>query len=218
MKRAIWGTMIVILGILCVAVVLTVTGRSTRKTETEHALAEAIDSTMSGVMQDMSYTLADKDQFIADFLESLLVQLDSKSDVKVSILEADAEKGILSVEVTEIYKHPNGKTGTVSAVRTVIFDQEQEEEPEYCTVNFYTADNELYKSYTLPKGQVCTIPVPPQKDGKNFRQWQFVTGSSGMAEETQITDTSGGSLKTVLASGGNPYKVKEDTKLVAVFE
>ena len=56
--------------------------------------------------------------------------MNSTSEVEVAVLNADEEKGILSIEVTEHYTHPNGSRGNVSEVRTVIFEKEEEKEQE----------------------------------------------------------------------------------------
>lgn len=218
MKQTIFGLVCMSIITFLLMMLMTVYGRNLRQTETEHTLAEAVDAAMSNLMERQAYAIEDKETFVADFLQALLVQINSTSDVKVSVLDADEEKGILSVEVTETYHHPNGSVGTVSAVRTVLFDREEEEQPVYHTVNFYTADEELYKSYTLPDNSVCPMPVPPEKEGKNFRHWRFVAGGSGRAEETSITYAEERGIKTVLASGESPYTVTEDIRLIAVFE
>ena len=219
MKKIISGSIFVFLGVLFLLILLTYVGRSSRKTETDTALAEAIDTSLASIFTNRTYTTeADTDEFIADFLEALLLQVESDSNVKVSILEADPEKGILSVEVTETYRHPNGNMGTVSAVRTVIFDREEEKKTKYHQIEFYVADKELYKSYTLPDGAFCSYPVAPKREGKKFKSWRFVTGGSGVAGSISVAYADGGKSKMVLSSGGNPVSVKENIKLIAVFE
>ena len=127
----------------------------------------------------------------------------------------DVRLGLLSVEITENFKHPNGKTGSVSNVRTVIFDREEEEETEMKRVSFYISDA-LYKEYRLPKHSVCTVPALPKKEGKIFRCWRYVTGGTGAASEMRVSGEKGS--RSVLGSGGVPYRVEEDTKLIAVFD
>ena len=62
-------------------------------------------------------------EFIADFMEALLVQINSDCSIKVNVLDVDYQKGLLSVEVIEKYKHPIGTEGQVSVKRTVIMEQ-----------------------------------------------------------------------------------------------
>lgn len=218
MKKAIWGSVLVIIGIISIVIILTLTGRNTRETEADNALAEAIDTSLSNVFKNHSYASDESDKFVADFLEALLIQTGSKSEISVSILDADLDTGILSVEIKETYKHPNGNTGTVSDVRTVVLDQKSEKEIKTYEVVFCTADDEIYKKYTLRENDTCPMPEEPKKEGKTFRCWRFVTGGSGTAEQAAVTAEEGGETKMVLASGGNPYRAAEDTKLIAVFE
>lgn len=217
MKHIIYGLTCMLLVIFIVTIILTVQGRTLRSTEAEHALAESVDSALSNVMEEM-YPIENAELFAADLLQALLVQTNSTSDLTVSILEADLAHGILSVEITESYSHPNGNKGTVSACRTVIFDKEVEEEPESHTVSFYTADKELYKAYTIPKDSYCSMPAAPKKEGKIFKNWRFVTGGAGVAGQAETTVESTGASKNVVASGGVPFAVTEDISLIAVFE
>ncbi len=218
MKQTVFGVVCMLILTFLIILIMTIYGRNLRQSETDHALAEAVDSTMSNLMETQMYTIASKDELIADFLQALLVQINSTSDIEVAVLEADEKKGILSVEVTETYAHPNGSTGSVSEVRTVIFDREQKEDSMQYTTAFYTADNELYKCYTLAENSVCTLPVPPEKEGKIFSYWRFITGGIGTAGEAVVTYADGSGSKTVLAVDGQPFTVTEDTKLIAVFE
>lgn len=215
MKKAAFGIACGLVAFFVFAMMLTAYGRSIRKGEAAMALSQAIDATLSGVMSENNYTIEENETFVADFLKALLIQTNSDSDLKVSILEADYELGILSVEITEKYKHPNGKEGTVSEVRTVIFDKVREDGVVYKTVRFYVAD-QVYKEYTLLKDSLCSVPVVPKQEGKAFRCWRFVTGGVGEAESVSVTGTNG--TRQVLASESVPYAVSENTNLIAVFE
>lgn len=198
MKQTAFGMVSTLVMVFVFLLLMTGHGRSLRQEETKNALADAVDGAMSNLMEQKLYSVSSKDEFVADLLQTLLVQLNSTSDVKICILEADEKKGILSVEVTETYTHPNGRKGTVSAVRTVILDKEAQAENTVHTVEFYITDDKLYKRYTLPVKGVCKLPKNPKKEGKTFRNWRFVTGGKSVAEQA--------------------FPVVEDTKLIAVFE
>lgn len=215
MKKIAFGIACGMAALYVFVMMLAVYGRNVRQQEADNALSQAVDSTLSSVMSGKNYQIEDNECFVADFLRALLMQVNSDSDISVVILEADYEYGILSVEVTEKFAHPNGRPGSVSEVRTVIFDKEAEGKQEVRTVAFYTAENELYKEYGLPEGSVCPVPVPPQKEGASFCGWRFVNGGTGAAGSVEATCPNG--KKTVLASGGEPYLLSEDTKLIAVF-
>ncbi|MBO5372421.1 MAG: hypothetical protein J6A75_06855 [Lachnospiraceae bacterium] len=217
MKQVVFGLVSTLLIAVLLMLLMTLYGRNLRQLETGESLAEAIDSSLSHVMREENYTIENNEVFIADFLQMLLVQLNSTSDVKVSVLEADMQLGILSVEITQNYKHPNGNEGTVSEVRTVILDKKKEAKKVYKQVKFYMADDLLYKEYSVEKDSVCSVPLPPKKDGKIFKGWRFFAGTiAGYAEN--ITASGENGAKTVLGSSGEPYVVTEDTKLIAVFE
>ena len=122
---------------------------------------------------------------------------------------------LLLLEITEKFLHPNGKEGSVSDVRTVIFDRAKDVKSEMKKVCFYVGD-EIYKEYGIPKDAFCTMPVSPQKDGARFRCWRFVTGGVGEAKGVSVTGKNG--AREVLASQGAPYQASQDTKLIAVFD
>lgn len=216
MKQIVYG-MICTFMLTCIfMIVMTIYGRNLRQTEADHTLAEAVDTAMEDVLKEKSYGVSNSNEFVADFLQLLLRQLNSTSDVTVSVLEADEEMGILSVEIVENFKHPNGKDGTVSKVRTVILDKPQEIEKEYKTVSFYLGDDELYKEYTVLKDTFCTIPLPPEKEGKTFSHWRFVEGdATGKAESVSVSGENGS--RQVIAASGEAYAVTADTKMLAVF-
>lgn len=215
MKKIAFGTACGMAALFVFVMMLTVYGRNVRQQEADTALSQAVDSTLSSVMSGKNYEIEDNESFVADFLKALLIQMNSDSDISIVILEADYEYGILSVEVTEKFTHPNGRPGSVSEVRTVIFDKEAEEKKEVQTIAFYSAENELYKEYGLTKDSVCPVPVPPVKEGSSFCGWRFVSGGTGAAQSMEVTCPSG--RKTVLSSGGEPYLLSEDAKLIAVF-
>lgn len=215
MKKAAFGIACGMVAFFVFAMMLTIYGRSIRKEETDTALAQAIDATLSGVMSEYNYTIEENETFVADFLKALLIQTNSDSNLKVSVLEADYALGILSVEITETFRHPNGKEGTVSEMRTVIFDKEEEKDAVYKTVRFYVED-QVYKEYALLKDSLCSVPVSPKKQGKTFRCWRFVTGGAGEAGSMSVAGAKGN--RQVLSSERAPYAVSEDTSLIAVFE
>lgn len=215
MKKIAFGIACGLFALFTLAVMLTLYGREARQEETNAALSQAARVALSGAMSRASNEVKNEDEFTADFLKAFLVQANSDSDIRVSVLDADVRLGLLSVEITENFKHPNGKTGSVSNVRTVIFDREEEEETEMKRVSFYISDA-LYKEYRLPKHSVCTVPALPKKEGKIFRCWRYVTGGTGAASEMRVSGEKGS--RSVLGSGGVPYRVEEDTKLIAVFD
>ena len=170
MSRAIKGVSLFIIMIIFIAIILTLHGRATRANENTNALVTAIETSLSSVMNQKAYSIEDSDEFVADFLETLLIQYESDSEITVKILKQDMEKGLLSVEVDEKYNHPNGKDGTVSVQRTVIFDKKVEKEPVYHTIQ-YMVDGKEYKKFSLLEGEALISPQEPDKEGHSFLYW-----------------------------------------------
>lgn len=187
MSRAIKGAFLFIILFLFLAILLTNHGRAVRSNENTSALVNAIDTSLDSVMEQKAYTIRDSNEFVADFLETLLIQYESDSDITVKILKQDMEKGLLSVEVDETYLHPNGSTGTVSVCRTVIFDQTAEKANAVTHTIQFWVDGELYKSYTLPEGAALIVPKDPQTE-KVFADWCIAETGKVVSVDAFVAD------------------------------
>ncbi len=126
MKQMVFGLVSSIMFVLFAAVIVTVHGRTIRQGEVSQSLGEAMQMTMQKLTTEKRYEFGNKDEFVADFLEAFIMQINSESDLEVNILKADEEKGLLSVEVIETFHHANGEKGRVSASRSVILDRAKE--------------------------------------------------------------------------------------------
>lgn len=179
MKNIVIGTAAFIMALLLIMIVYTFQGRETRNEEIQDGISNAMTAAGEHMKEDGAY---DSDQeFEAAFVESLLQQIDSSSNVEVTVLKADHEKGIISAEVTETYQHPNGKTGKVSCKRTLILDREdekiaEERKKKSYLVTFYAEedlkDENLYKTALLLEGQTIKVPKNPEKKGFIFVGWK----------------------------------------------
>lgn len=179
----------IIMGFMLVIVVfssITVHGRGARKDEIEQGLSEAIEATIHALFEKQSYSFSGRDEFVADFLQGLLLNLKSTSEITINILAADEEKGLLSVEVLETYQHINGKTGMVSAYRTVLFDTMKKEDTNNCNIYLYLSKSDVesedgtykkcYKICTVVEGSNFTQPKSPSLEGKVFKEWCTLDG------------------------------------------
>lgn len=203
------GLILVLITVISVSIVLTNDGRSIRNQEVSNALDTAVTGTVS-MLSKKNYSINNSDQFVSDMLEALIVQINSDCSIKVNILDQDYEKGLLSVEAIETFKHPNGKTGTVSCTKTVILEHSatvtQDPAADTYTVEFYIPDTSgtgetLYKKLTLKKGAVLQKPSNPDMDGKSFKGW-----------------TLNGSDFMFLNGEGESYKISQNLILKAKFE
>ena len=85
---------------------------------------------------------------------------DKEEDLEVEVLYADLQKGILSAVAKEEISLLTGNKKTISFEKTILMDRKSVNEPQV-TVEFW-ANGELYKRYTLVKGEVCPMPKLPE--------------------------------------------------------
>lgn len=123
MKSVFLGYGITICSMISIIIIMTLSGTSIRQNELNVAVDSAIKDTVENQFDDTTYSVSSNDEFVADFLEALLIQINSDCTVVVNVLDIDHRKGLLSVEVIEKYRHPIGTEGKVSVKRTVIMEQ-----------------------------------------------------------------------------------------------
>lgn len=205
MKHAVYGVVLGLVFILFVAIGATVQGRAVRGDEAEETLAEAIEATANMLFSgNKVYTIDNNEEFVADFLKELSLQLGSDSELSVDVVKADYDRGMLSIKITENYKHPNGNEGTVEAYKTVIYDQKTLEDTKMATVSFYSTKEDMengreaFKISRIVSGDTVFPPEGP-KHPENpsrfwFWHWKGADGSifdaGGMEfEATEETDS-----------------------------
>lgn len=176
MKNLITGLAAFVIVILLLLTLYTIQGKTERKTEIQDGITTAMEAAGQKTKEEGNYT--NNDEFQAAFIENLMLQMDSDSDISVTVLKADYQKGILSAEVTSAYKHPNGNPGRVSCKRTIILDQQEDsikEKNRYSEI-FYLdkkrRDEDLYKKVTLTEESDLIEPQKPEdEDGRTFSGW-----------------------------------------------
>ena len=121
--------LIAFIAALCALVIIltgfTIHGRGSRQVELDNALKSAMEDAMTSLMYEEGGPQTEE-EWKAAFLQSLVIQINSASDLTVTFLEADMDKGILSVEATLTWIHPIGTQGNVSNVMTVIMEEYEE--------------------------------------------------------------------------------------------
>jgi len=206
MKNTILGMCFIFLIVISMSIIYTIDGSRIRKEENTDSLSSAIESSMQTLV-DHKYKISNNEEFIADFTQALLLQIESDSTVIVNILDVDYNAGILSIEVVEHYKHPNGNSATVACVKTVIFEQDIDssvsEANKQVKITFLIPDkgnNIIYKEFNVKKGSEIIIPKDPTLEGKKFHQW-----------------TLNGSRYILSDSDSNKVNVDENISLIAEF-
>ncbi|MBP3488799.1 MAG: hypothetical protein J6K53_10435 [Roseburia sp.] len=160
MKNVVMVIVSALIGVLTLAIVMTVGGRTNRSMEIKSNLPSAVEETVEN-LAEKNYTINDRNAYIAYMAEGLMKTLDTDSDIRIEVLAADKEKAIMSIRVTEEFKHPNGREGTTECERTVILNKVDQPEPESYKVRFYVG-NVLYKSCVVLEGDLISAPVTPQ--------------------------------------------------------
>lgn len=123
MKNVFLGSVITMCGVLFLVIVMALSGKQLRANELRDAVDNALISTVENQFDKKSYNVNNTDEFIADFMQALLVQINSDCNIEIRILNVDQAKGLLSVEVIEHFYHPIGTEGQISVQRTVIMEQ-----------------------------------------------------------------------------------------------
>lgn len=125
----------VILSAICISAVLLVLTIQSRINsvsgcyqELEEALSVSVSQTLREVMEQDSFGIGNREEFMAAFLQALVVRTNSDADMMVSVITADMEKGLLDIEVRE---RPVGRDQAILpgedreivVRRTVIFER-----------------------------------------------------------------------------------------------
>lgn len=178
MKNVILASVIVLILILVCITSLTIYSHNSRQNEVEEALTVAVEQALENLKINKQYPIENDDELVADFVQRLVMGIDSDSDIEVKILAIDREKGLLDVEVVETYRQLNGSTGKASYRKTVIFEEVYKTPEQYFSIDFMMEESyesgsfKTYKSYTLLEGQKVKFPgANPTMEGKTFVGW-----------------------------------------------
>ena len=108
--------------VVIILIGFTIHGRSIRQVELDNALKSSMENAMTILMYEEGKPDTE-DEWKDIFLQSLSIQITSKSDLEVDFLEADMQKGLLSVKATVTWMHPIGTKGSLSRTMTVIMEE-----------------------------------------------------------------------------------------------
>lgn len=156
-------------------------------------------------------------EFTADFIQGFLMKMSSDSKYTIDILDVDVEKGLLDVRVSERYKQVIGY-GSVSSHKTVILEDQKEEEDVFYPVSFLAQSKEhvdseeqeyVLKQVSVHGGDHLTAAVLPRaelkKEGYVFCGWRMVEPVNGMGVLYGIENI-------------NTICVREEIKFQAVYK
>lgn len=126
MKNMLIAFYAAIISFLIILIGFTIHGRSIRQVELDNALKSSMENALTTLLYEEGKPLTEE-EWTSDFIQSLALQINSNSDLKVVIIGADMDKGLLSVEATLTWYHPIGTKGSVSSFRTAILEEYETE-------------------------------------------------------------------------------------------
>lgn len=168
------------LGILFLAIVMTICGRMNRSIEVQSNLSSAVEMSVEQMVSVDESEGFDANEAVVECIESVAAAMDTDSEMTVKVYEADAEKGVLAIKAIEQFLHPNGKTGTTEWQRIAIYNRRKETGAECCEVRFYKSREEMlgggkcYKTYVVGEGEYLLSPAEPMAQGASFAGWKDV--------------------------------------------
>ncbi|MCR5666257.1 MAG: hypothetical protein K6G01_05455 [Eubacterium sp.] len=175
MKSIVIGVSLVLVGLFVVLTALSVHARTIRMVKEQTALENTVESAVDDALSQNLFTQKSQEEFVAEFLENALVQLNPDATVTVDIAAADLDKGILSVKVTQQYESLGQKKRTLSYETTALLERDGEKE--YFSIIFQDEDGTSYRKYKIAQGENIILPnEAPSHEGKKFCFWESEEG------------------------------------------
>jgi hypothetical protein len=197
MKIAIKVSVFLLAVILIMLILMAITSDGARASESENALASAVEQTLAQVIKK-GYPIRNYEELISDFHQRLLLQINSNSDIKIEVMNADMNRGILDIKITETYQTVKGKEKNISCRKTVVVEAYNDDyKKAYRTITYYVGAN-IFSRYTVYDGGILADPGTPEMAGHVFSHWRL--------EESDVP--------VILAD----TMVQNDMKLKAVFK
>lgn len=165
MKNVVTGIMMSIMMALFIIIILTTDDRTIRINEVNTALADALDESLN-VLDINKYSIADTDELIADVTQGLLVQIESDAAVIVNVMDADKDKGIVTIEAVENFRKASGAAGQTAATRTILLEKQQvqdtyDEDNRQYNITYLNTDGTEYITYSIKKNEQLIISITP---------------------------------------------------------
>jgi hypothetical protein len=99
-----------------------INSRSAREAELRDSLSASISQTMREVMEKDGHGMSNEKEFVAAFLQSFLIKINSDVDVKVKIISLDLTEGLLDIEVEAAYEDVKQARKVLTLRRTVVYE------------------------------------------------------------------------------------------------
>lgn len=122
MKQIFVGFTFLSIIIVAVMILFSVHSESARKSEIRTNLTKNVEDALRATKTKDSYTISDTHEFVSDFAQNLLSNIDSDGEIDIKVISIDTNNGMVDLEVTESFKYPNGRNKKISVRKTVIID------------------------------------------------------------------------------------------------
>ena len=180
MRNAVIGFILLAILIMSGISINTVNTKTMRQNELDTNLNRSIESSLELLKVDIANTMTDT-EFAADAMQNVMQGVQSDSDCRFVVYQADAKKGILDLEVIETYQQVLG-TGSVRSRKVIIYDDWANDENTYYTVIFKDTDNQTVKELKIPAKNTLSGTVLPQSlDG--VTGWKLLTNGNVYTKE-----------------------------------
>lgn len=169
----------ILIGVLIVVIAMSILGRMNRSVEVESVLSNAVESSLRQVVEGQ--VIRENEELVADCIIGMVTAMDTDSSLTVEVMQADVEKGVLSICAFETFQYLNGKEGkTIPAERTVIWNRVEEASAKTCEITFFLSKESLrgakdcYKKVVVKEGERISAPINPLMVEKRFLCWKDI--------------------------------------------
>ena len=187
MKQVVYGIVTGLMAVLTLGCVMAIVGKMTRQSDLDNGFATTVEHAVETTMNEKTYTICDREEFIADVTQGLLSQLSNDSSVEIQVAKVNREKGIMAIRVVEHFTHPNGEKGKNECQTTVVFEHVPTETA-FVTISYVLDDGKAYKTYELRKGDAVIVPKKPELKDKSFLGWA-TEGTKELVTDFGAADT-----------------------------
>lgn len=196
MKQLIWGFVTLIISVVILLIISTVNTKTIQNKDVESDLAASVNSALETVMENKTYTVADTDELIADLIQTIISNnsiyentTDSDDDypkLNIGISQADKEKGLIGLKITEEIRNSKGKINKFTYDKVAILDADNNTQKNIIFA-YFSVDNAKIAEYKCHPG--ADVEVFNSYNGNTINEWIY-TGSynSDISDSNKIND------------------------------
>ena len=126
MKKAFMSIGCALIIIIFFLMFFTIQSRSLRQTELDNAMRVSMERVIETLLVEEGGPRTEEGLEIL-FINSLVMQINSESNLSAKCKVVDIEKGIISAEAVLTFQYPIGTQGSVSSTKNIILEEYIEE-------------------------------------------------------------------------------------------